>query len=155
MSSLFTSIVSYLSKACGLESVDSFPAGHAFAQTHWNPAYFDIPWGMAPEQIERSLCTAIGNTPSIFVHIINPTPRMQRALLAVLAESVRRNDRRAGELAEMLIAAYASPYVQDAVPGLRSVISQSLHEDAAERIRQVLIFLSDMQAPFDVIEAMR
>ena len=155
MSSLFTSIVSYLSKACGLESVDSFPAGHPYARTHWNPAYFDIPWGMAPEQIERSLCTAISNTPSIFMHIANPTPRMQRALMAVLAESVRRNDRRAGELAEMLIAAYASPHVQDAVPGLRSVISQSVHDDAAERVRQVLMFLSNMQAPFDVIEAVR
>jgi hypothetical protein len=155
MSSLFTSVVSYLSKACGLESVSSFPSGHAYARTHWNPSYFDIPYGMKPEQIERSLCTAIGNTPSIFLHIANPTPRMQRALLAVVAESLRRNDGRAGELAAMLIAAYASPYVEEAVPGLRAEILQSAYEESTERVRRILSFLSNMQAPFDVIEAVR
>ena len=152
MSSLFTTALAYLSKVCGLESVDSFPPGHAFARTHWNPAYFDIPYGMKPEDIERSLCTAIGNTPSIFVHIANPTPRMQRALLAVLAESMRRGDGRAGDLAAMLIAVYASPHVQDAVPGLRAEISMTAHEDDRERVHRLLTFLSNMQAPFDVIE---
>ncbi len=152
MSSLFAAALAYLSRICGLDSVNSFPAGHAFARTHWNPAYFDIPYGMKPEDIERTVCAAIGNTPSIFVHIANPTPRMQRALLAVIAESIRHNDGRAGELAGMLIAAYGSPHVQEAVPGLRAEISESAYEDPNERVRRVLSFLSNMQAPFDVIE---
>jgi hypothetical protein len=154
MSSLFTTALAYLSKVCGLDSIDSFPSGHAFARTRWNPAYFDIPYGTKPEDIERTLCSAIGNTPSIFLHIVNPTPRMQRALLAVLAESMRRSDGRAGELAGMLIAAYASPHVQEAVPGLRAEISMSAYEDGSERVRRLLAFLSNMQAPFDVIEQM-
>ena len=155
MSSLFTTALAYLSKVCGLESIDSFPSDHAFARTHWNPAYFDIPYGMKPDDIERTLCAAIGNTPSIFVHIANPTPRMQRALLVVLAESVRRGDGRAVDLAGMLIAAYASPHVQDAVPGLRAEISMAAYEDGGDRVRRVLSFLSNMQAPFDVIDQVR
>src|ERR1035437_5281702 len=103
MSSLFESAVSYLSKALGLESVSSFPSGHVFARSHWNPSYFDIPYGTRPEDIERRMCTAIANTRTIFARIENPAPRMQRALLAVLAERLRRNDRNAGELVGLLI----------------------------------------------------
>lgn len=147
--------MSYLSKALGLESVTSFPSGHIFARTNWNPAYFDIPYGTRPENIERRICTAINNTPTIFAHISNPTPRMQRALLAVLAERLRRNDRDAGDLVLLLIAAYASPYVQDALPGLRGVIEASAYEEIGERVRSVLVFLSNMQAPFDVIDERR
>ena len=147
--------MSYLSKALGLESVSSFPSGHVFARTRWNPPYFDIPYGTRPDDIERRICTAIGNTPAIFAQIRNPTPRMQRALLAVVAERLRRNDRSAGELVGMLIAAYASPHVQDAVPGLRAEIELSAYEEAGERMRRILSFLANMQAPFDVIDQRR
>ena len=77
---------------------------------------------------------------------------MQRALLAVLAERLRRNDRTAGDLVLLLIAAYASPYVQDSMPGLRAEIETSAYEEIGERVRKVLSFLSNMQAPFDVLE---
>lgn len=77
---------------------------------------------------------------------------MQRALLAVVAERLRRNDRTAGDLVELLIAAYASPYVQDAAPGLRAEIEASADEDVGARVRGVLSFLSNMQVPFDVID---
>ena len=155
MSSLFESAMSYLSKALGLESVSSFPSRHIFARTNWNRSYFDIPYGTKPDDIERRICTAIGNTPTIFAHINNPTPRMQRALLAVVAERLRHNDRTAGDLAGLLIAAYASPYLQDAVPGLRAEIEASAYEEVGERVRSVLSFLSNMQAPFDVIDERR
>jgi hypothetical protein len=152
MSTLFESAMSYLSKALGLESVSSFPSRHIFARTNWNPRYFDIAYGTSPEEIERRMCTAIGNTPTIFEHINNPTPRMQRVLLANMAERLRRNDSAAGDLVELLITAYASPYVQDAVPGLRAEIAASEYEDLNERVRRILLFLSNMQAPFDVID---
>ena len=155
MSSLFESAISYLSKALGLESVSSFPSGHIFFRTNWNPSYFDIPYGTRPENIERRICTAINNTPTIFAHISNPTPRMQRALLAVLAERLRRNDRNAVDLVMLLIAAYASPYVRDALPGLRAVIEASSYEEVGECVRSVLAFLSNMQAPFYVIDERR
>jgi hypothetical protein len=155
MTSLLESTLSYLSKALGLESLTSFPSGHAFARTSWTPSHFDIPFGTRPEEIERRICTAIGNTPNIFAHISNPTPRMQRALLAVIAERLRRQDRSAGELLVLLIAAYASPHVQDAVPGLRSVIEDSANLEQGERLRNVVAFLNNMQAPFDVIDERR
>jgi hypothetical protein len=154
MTSLITSALSYLSKVCGLESIHAFPAGHIHARTHWDPAYFDIAYGTSPEQIERTLCAAIDNTPSIFAHIGNPTPRMQRSLLAVLEQSVRRNDSHAAAaLVGWLIAAYASAHVREAVPGLRAVIERSAQEDGREQVRAILAFLADMRAPFDVIDA--
>ena len=90
MTTLFNATLAYLSKICGLESVISLPANHPFARTHWDPSYFDIAYGMKPDQIEQVLSDSIQNTPSIFAHINNPTPRMQRSLLAVLHDSVRR-----------------------------------------------------------------
>lgn len=147
--------MSYLSQALGLDSVSAFPSGHIFARTNWSRSHFDIPYGTRPEDIDRRICTAIGNTPTIFAHINNPTPRMQRALLAVVAERLRRNDRSAGDLVGLLIAAYASPYVQDAVPGLRAEIAASAYEAPGERVRRALSFLSDMEAPFDVIDERR
>ena len=83
--------LSYLSRVCGFETVDSFPAGHPYARTRWNPAYFDIASDLKAEQIERSLCESIANTPLIFAHIVNPTPRMQRALLSVIETRMRRS----------------------------------------------------------------
>lgn len=152
MNSLFESAISYLSRALGLESVSSFPSRHIFARTNWNPSYFDIPYGTKPEDIENRTCIAIGNTPTIFAHINNPTPRMQRALLVVVAERLRCNDGTAGDLVELLITAYASPYVQEAVPGLRAEIEASTYEDVGRRVRRILSFLSNMQAPFNVID---
>jgi hypothetical protein len=152
MNPLLTSVLSYLSKVCGLESIHAFPAGHVHARTHWNPAYFDIAYGTDPEQIERVLCDAIGNTPSVFAHITNPTPRMQRSLLAMLDESMRRNDGNAAALVGLLIAAFDSAHVREAVPGLRAAIENSAFDEGRDRVRAILSFLADMRAPFDVIE---
>lgn len=152
MTSLFNTSLAYLSKICGLESVSSFPASHPYARTHWDPSYFDIAYGMQPDQIEQVLSEAIQNTPSIFAHINNPTPRMQRSLLAVLHDSVRRNDGNAAEWAALLINAYASRYVQEVLPGLRAEIAGSLGAASADRVRSLLVFLASMAAPFDVIE---
>lgn len=148
-----SSVLSYLSRVCGFDTVDSFPPGHAYARTHWDRAYFDIASDLKPEQIERSLCSAIGNTPAIFAHISSPTPRMQRALLSVIEERVRRGSGNAGELVALLVAAYHSPYTMDAVPGLRAAIADLAGEPPAERARLILAFLSRMPAAFDVIDA--
>lgn len=152
MTSLFTATLAYLSKICGLESVTSFPSGHAYARTHWNPAYFDIAYGMPPQQIEQTLCDAIRNTPSIFAHIQNPTARMQRSLLAALHDSLLRKDGHATEWAGLLIAAYASRHIQEVVPGLRAEITASASLAQAERARSLLVFLANMPVAFEVVE---
>lgn len=140
--------LAWVSRSCGFETVDSFPPGHAFARTHWNPAYFDIASDLKPEHIERSLCDSIANTPTIFAHIANPTPRMQRALLAVIDTRMRRSCGNPAELVALLINAYRSPYTLEAIPGLRAAIEQS-----AGDTRAVLAFLGAMPSAFDVIEA--
>jgi hypothetical protein len=152
MTTLFNAALAYLSKICGLESVTSFPANHPFARTHWDPSYFDIAYGMKPDLIEQVLSDAIHNTPSICAHINNPTPRMQRSLLAVLHDSVRRNDGNAAEWAVLLINAYASRYVQEVLPGLRAEIVGSVGLAPVDRVRSLLVFLANMDAAFDVIE---
>ena len=152
MTSLFNATLAYLSKVCGLDSVASFPANHPYARTHWDPAYFDIAYGMKPDQIDQILSEAIRNTPHIFARINNPTPRMQRSLLAVLHDSVQRNDGHAAEWAALLIHAYTSRYVQEVMPGLRGEIIGSLGAAPADRVRSLLVFLANMAAPFDVIE---
>lgn len=144
----------HLSRICGFETADSFPPGHAYARTRWEGAYFDIASDVKPEEIERRISDAIANTPLIFAHITNPTPRMQRALLGVIESRVRhqrRND--AAPLAALLIKAYQSPHTQECMPGLRRAIDGTRHEEAPYRINALLAFLADdMQAPFDVIE---
>lgn len=140
--------LAWVSRTCGFETVDSFPPGHAFARTHWNPAYFDIASDLKPEHIERSLCDSIANTPTIFAHIANPTPRMQRALLAVIDTRMRRSCGNPAELVALLINAYRSPYTLEAIPGLRAAIEQSTGDT-----RAVLAFLGAMPSAFDVIEA--
>jgi uncharacterized paraquat-inducible protein A len=147
------STVSYLSKICGLDSVSSFPADHAFARTHWDRSYFDIPYGMSPDRIEAALCTAISNTPTIFSRIVNPTPRMQRALLAIIDRSVRRREGNPAQLATMLIAAYASPYMDDAVPGLRQAIELCAHQEQRERVMSVLTFIANTKAPLEAVQS--
>jgi len=142
----------YLSHVLGFETADSFPPGHPYERTRWNGAYFDIASDVKPDQIESRLCEAIGNTPLVFGYITNPTPRMQRALLAMLEERMRNNRGRASELAALLVAAYDSPHITEVVPGLRAVIAATRHEDMSERARSVMVFLGSMQSPFDVIE---
>jgi hypothetical protein len=145
----------YLSRVCGFDTVDSFPPGHQYAGTRWNRAYFDIASDLKPEQIERSLCESITNTPLIFAHIIHPTPRMQRALLAVIETRMRRSCGNPNDLAALLIEAYRSPATPEAMPGLRAVIEESRDDTPAQRAHAVLQFLGAMPAAFDVIEAAR
>lgn len=141
----------YLSRISGFDSATAFPAGHAYARTCWNPAYFDIASDLKPEQIERRLCDAISNTPTVFGYITNPTIRMQRALFGVFDERARRNGN-LSELVLMLINAYRSPNILEAIPGLRAVIDDCEHEETGPRVRTIMAFLTQMQAPFDVIE---
>jgi uncharacterized membrane protein len=140
--------LAYVSRVCGFDTVDSFPPGHQYARTRWNRAYFDIASDRKPEQIERSVCESIANTPLIFAHITNPTPRMQRALLAVIETRMRRSCGNPTDLVALLVNAYRSPYTPEAMPGLRTVIENSQYD-----VRAVMEFLGAMPAPFDVIEA--
>ena len=141
------------SRALGFETADSFPPGHAYARTRWNKAYFDIPSDLKPDAIEQRMCEAIANTPSLFGEILNPTPRMQRTLLGVIDTRLRRSCGYPTDLIAMLIDAYRSPHIQEAVPGLRAAILQTEGSDLSERARGVLAYLGAMPAAFDVIEA--
>ena len=138
----------WLSRVCGFDTVDSFPPGHPYARTRWNAAYFDIASDLKPEQIERSICERIANTPTIFAHIECPTPRMQRALLEVIEMRMRRSCGNPVDLVALLINAYRSPHTAEAVPGLRSVIVNSDGDAQA-----VIGYLGQMPAAFDIIEA--
>jgi hypothetical protein len=142
----------YLSRICGFETADSFPPGHPYERTRWNGAYFDIASDVKPDQIEHRICEAISNTPLVFGYITNPTPRMQRALFAVLEERMRNNRGRASELAVLLIEAYRSPYTVEVIPGLRAAIDSTRDLDMGDRARSLMAFLGSMQSPFDVIE---
>jgi hypothetical protein len=142
--------LAYVSRVCGFDTIDSFPPGHQYARTRWNRAYFDIASDVKPEQIERSLCESITNTPLIFAHITNPTPRMQRALLAVIETRMRRSCGNPTDLVALLMNAYRSPDTPEALPGLRTVIEGSQYD-----ARAVMEFLGAMPAAFDVIEAAR
>ena len=153
MTSFITSAWAYVNRVCGFDTVDAFPSGHAHARTRWNAGYFDIASDLAPDQIERAICAKIANTPLIFAHIANPTPRMQRALLGAIGDRKRCNSGNAGELVLLLIAAYRSVHLQEAVPGLRALILDSEHEAPEDRVRIILAFLAAMALPFDVIEA--
>ena len=144
----------HLSRICGFETAESFPPGHAYARTRWVGAYFDIASDVKPDDIERRICDAIANTPLVFAHITNPTPRMQRALLGVIEARLRhqrRND--AAPLAALLIKAYQCPHTLECLPGLRQAIDSTRGEEAPYRVNALLAFLADdTQAPFDVIE---
>jgi hypothetical protein len=148
-----STLLSHISRVCGFDTLDAFPAGHPHARTRWNGAYFDIPSDTKPDQIERTLCAAIANTPTVFAHISNPTPRMQRELLAVIDTRMRRQCGSPTDLVALLINAYHSRYTQEAVPGLRAVIDGGIDDDLSQQVRNVLSFLAQMQSPFDVIEA--
>lgn len=142
----------YLSHILGFETADSFPPGHPYERTRWNGAYFDIASDVKPDQIESRLCDAISNTPLVFGYITNPTPRMQRTLLAMLEERMRNNRGRASELAMLLVNAYDSPHITEIIPGLRAAIAGTRQDDMGERARSVMAFLGSTQSPFDVIE---
>ncbi|MFP5393088.1 MAG: hypothetical protein ACLGI6_16325 [Gammaproteobacteria bacterium] len=141
------SALAYVSRACGFETLDAFPAGHPYARTRWNPAYFDIASDLTPDEIERSLCESIANTPSIFAHIVNPTPRMQRALLAVIETRMRRSCGQPLDLVALLVQAYDSPHTLEVTPGLRRAIAEC-DGDA----RTILAFLHGQASAFGVIE---
>ena len=134
-----------LSRVCGFDTAASFPPGHQYARTCWNPAYFDIASDLKPDNIERALCESIANTPLIFVHITHPTPRMQRALLAVIDTRLRRACGNPLDLVALLMHAYRSPVTLDAVPGLRRAIENNQFDAGA-----VLAFLGAMPSTFDV-----
>jgi hypothetical protein len=144
---ILTNALAWVSRVCGFDTIDAFPADHAYARTHWNKAYFDIASDLKPEAIERSLCESISNTPTIFAHIANPTPRMQRALLAVIETRMRRSCGNPSDLVALLMHAYRSPYTIEAIPGLRAAIEQ------AGSSEDVIVFLGAMPAAYDIIEA--
>jgi hypothetical protein len=140
------------SRALGLETIDAFPPGHAYARTRWDRAYFDIASDMRPDQIERALCESIANTPAVFAHIVNPTARMQRALLAAIATRMRRSCGSPHDLAKLLIDAYRGPHTEEAIPGLRAAIERTSSLEMPERVHALLAFLGAMPAAFDVID---
>ncbi|WP_307729878.1 hypothetical protein [Massilia sp. H6] len=141
------------SRALGLETVDSFPPGHAYARTRWNKAYFDIASDLKPDAIETTLCEAIANTPLVFGEIVNPTPRMQRALLAVIEQRLRRGHGAPLDLAQLLVVAYRSAHTVETVPGLRRAILDASMYEPQVQASAVLAFLADAPAAFGVIEA--
>jgi hypothetical protein len=149
----FLDLLARASRALGLETIDSFPSGHAYARTRWDRAWFDIPSDMKPDQIERRLCEAIANTPAVFARIVHPTPRMQRTLLAAINAVLRRSCGAPLDLVKLLIDAYRSPYTIEAIPGLRNAIARADGGDINAQAHSVLAFLGAMPAAFDVIEA--
>jgi hypothetical protein len=150
---VISSLLGRASRALGLETIDTFPPGHRYADTRWDKAYFDIPSDYKPERIEQAMAEAITNTPSVFAWIEHPTPRMQRALLGVIHARLRRASTPPNDLLAMLIAAYASPRTQEAVPGLRAAIAGTDGYDPSMRVAHLAAWLADMPAAFDVIDA--
>lgn len=142
------------SRACGFESADRFPPGHQYPRTRWNRAYFDIPSDMKADAIERRICDAIANTPSVFAHIANPTPRMQQALIALIESTMRRQGGQPLNLAVLLINAYASPHTTDGIPGMRAAIHASNGQDLTVRAHMLLQHLNSTSGAFGLtIEA--
>ncbi|WP_219114055.1 hypothetical protein [Janthinobacterium sp. UMAB-56] len=153
MNSTLFSWLKTLSRVCGFETADSFPPGHPHARTRWNGAYFDIASDVKPDEMERRLCAAITNTPSVFAYISNPTPRMQRALLNVIHDRLRRQPGAgATDLVVLLINAYASDHITEAVPGLRTLIFNTQHEDTNLRVHAILELLVGTPRGLDVID---
>lgn len=152
MSTVILDWLKKLSHALGFDTADSFPPGHQYARTRWTGAYFDIASDSKPDDIERRLCAAIANTPLVFAHIENPTPRMQRALMDVIEHRLRHNhEREAAQLAALLIRAYASPHIIEGAPGLRAAIEATEGYEAPARVRALFAFLLDAQTD-NVIE---
>ena len=153
MNSTIISWLKTLSRICGFETADSFPPGHPYARTRWDAAYFDIASDVKPDEIERRICAAIANTPSVFAYITNPTPRMQRALLNVIHDRLRRQPGAgATDLVLLLINAYASDHITEAVPGLRTLIFNTEHDDTNLRVHAILELLVGTPRGLDVID---
>ncbi|QOL49181.1 hypothetical protein [Massilia litorea] len=146
-------LLSKASHKLGFETIDRFPSNHVHARTQWDRRYFDIASDLKPDAIERSLCASIANTPSVFAHIVNPTPAMQRTLLGVIDTRLRRSCGAPSDLAALLIDAYDSPSTLEARPGLRAAIEATAGMEMRERVHAVLAFLGTMPVAFDVIEA--
>lgn len=146
MSSAILDWLKKLSHALGFDTADSFPPGHQYARTRWAGAYFDIPSDTRADDIERRICEAIANTPLVFAHIENPTPRMQRVVIDVIERRLRQNhEREAAQLGGLLIRAYASPHTIEAAPGLRRAIEATEGYEAPARVRALFAFLTDTQ----------
>ncbi len=153
MNSTLLTWLKTLSRICGFETADSFPPGHPYARTRWEAAYFDIASDVKPDEIERRICAAIANTPSVFAYITNPTPRMQRALLNVIHDRLRHQPGAgATDLVLLLINAYASEHITEAVPGLRSLIFNTEQEDTNLRVHAILELLVGTPRGLDVID---
>ena len=153
MNSTILTWLKTLSRICGFETADSFPPRHPYARTRWEAAYFDIASDVKPDEIERRICAAIANTPSVFAYITNPTPRMQRALLNVIHDRLRRQPGAgATDLVLLLINAYASDHITEAVPGLRNLIVNTEHEDTNLRVHAILELLVGTPRGLDVID---
>lgn len=153
MNSTLLTWLKTLSRICGFETADSFPPGHPYARTRWEAAYFDIASDVKPDEMERRICTAITNTPSVFAYITNPTPRMQRALLGVIHDRLRRQPGAgATDLVLLLINAYASEHIAEAVPGLRTLIYNTQQEDTNLRVHAILELLVGTPRGLDVID---
>ncbi len=144
MSSIIIDWVKKLSHALGFDTADAFPPGHQYARTRWAGAYFDIPSDTKADDIERRICEAIANTPLVFAHIENPTPRMQRVVIDVIERRLRQNhEREAAQLAALLIRAYDSPHTAEAAAGLRRAIEATDGYEAPARVRALFAFLTD------------
>lgn len=144
MSSIVLDWLKKLSHALGFDTADSFPPGHQYARTRWTGAYFDIPSDTKGDDIERRICDAIANTPLVFAHIENPTPRMQRVLVDVIGRRLRGNhEREAAQLAALLIRAYDSVHTIEVTPGLRNAIEATEGYEAPARVRALFAFLAD------------
>ena len=153
MNSTLLTWLKTLSRICGFETADSFPPNHPYARTRWDAAYFDIASDVKPDEIERRICAAIANTPSVFAYITNPTPRMQRALLNVIHDRLRRQPGAgATDLVLLLINVYASDHITEAVPGLRKLIVNTEHEDTNLRVHAILELLVGTPRGLDVID---
>jgi len=144
MSSVIIDWLKKLSHMLGFDTADSFPPGHQYARTRWTGAYFDIPSDTKADDIERRICDAIANTPLVFAHIENPTPRMQRVLIDVIERRLQHNhEREAAQLAALLIRAYGSVHIIEVAPGLRRAIEATEGYEAPARVRALFAFLAD------------
>lgn len=153
MNSTLIAWLKALSRWCGFETADSFPPNHPHARTRWDAAYFDIASDVKPDEIERRIAAAIANTPSVFVYITHPTPRMQQALLNAIHERLRRSPGAgATDLVLMLMRAYDSAHTVETVPGLRTLIRDTEQEPVNVRVHAVLELLVGTPRGLDVID---
>lgn len=146
-------ILGRASRALGFETVDGFPSGHVHARTRWDRAYFDIASDVKPDQIEHAVCDAIANTPLVFGRIVNPTPRMQRTVLGIIDARLRGGSGAPADLVRLLIDAYRSPDIIEAIPGLRAAIAATASHEMPVRVVRLLDYLAAMPSAFDVIDS--